>query len=66
MIPPRVPLCRRCDDTGVVRLPPTRGNTPFQSSTIDACPDCVRAGEFRWRAQQARLQSEQLALQVAA
>jgi len=39
-IPPRRPLCRTCDDTGVVRL---RGGLG-----TDACPDCARNAEMRW------------------
>jgi len=34
LLPPRRPLCRRCDDTGMVGL--------------DACADCTRNAEMRW------------------
>ncbi len=45
MIPPRVPLCRRCDDTGCVG----------DAGAIDACPDCTEREELMWQARKGLL-----------
>ena len=45
MIPPRTPLCRRCDDAGYVGA----------RETLDACPDCTERAEVMWQARRGLL-----------
>ncbi len=45
-LPPRQFLCTTCQDSGAIKRPSGRRGEP---EWIDACPDCTRNSELRYR-----------------